>query len=128
MSIPRTLDGFDVTAAVGRMLDQPTLWWKVVGLFVEHFSDWESAWQAAVGDDAREQKCVHALRSAAANVGATELAAVAAALEAQLLMRLAGQATSIPESSRQRLSSSFRQTWRSAAEAWKAGSPGGVAA
>jgi len=117
MHIPRALDGFDVAAAVGRMLDQPMLWWQAVGLFVEHFADWERTWQDSIGDNVREQKCVHALRSAAANVGATVLAGVAAALEEQLLKCRAGEMTSVSESLRQRLLDSFRQTWLSAAAA-----------
>jgi len=113
-----------VTAAVARMLDQPLLWWQALGLFVAHFADWEQTWQAAIGDDGLEQKRVHALRSAAANVGALALSEAAASLEAQLLKKCAGQAVAIPESLRERLQASFRQTWRSAFEAWKAGTPG----
>lgn len=123
MSVPRTLDGFDVTAAVARMLDQPALWWQALGLFVAHFADWEQAWQAAIGDDGLEQKRVHALRSAAANVGAQALSEAAASLEAQLLKKRAGLAASVPDSLRASLLASFRQTWRSAAEAWQAASP-----
>jgi len=121
MSVPRTLDGFDVTAAVARMLDQPMLWWQAVGLFVEHFADWEQSWQESIGDNAREQKRVHALRSAAANVGATGLSEAAAALEGQLIKCVEGSATAVPENLRQRVRDSFRQTWFSAAEAWKFG-------
>ncbi|OHC65982.1 MAG: hypothetical protein A2040_05390 [Rhodocyclales bacterium GWA2_65_19] len=101
------------------MLDQPMLWWQAVGLFVEHFADWELAWRESAGDHAQEQKKVHALRSAAANVGATALVEAAAALEDQLLKCQAGQATSVQESLRQALRASFRQTWLSAAEALK---------
>jgi HPt (histidine-containing phosphotransfer) domain-containing protein len=124
MSVPRTLDGFDVAAAIGRMLDQPMLWWQAVGLFVEHFADWEQAWLESAGDHAREQKRVHALRSAAANVGATALAERAAALENQLLKCLAGQANAVPDNLRQALQQSFRQTWLAAANAWKSAAPG----
>lgn len=124
MSVPRTLDGFDVTAAVERMLDQPMLWWQAVGLFVEHFADWEQGWQESVGDHGREQKRVHALRSAAANVGAMALAATAADLENQLLKCLAGQEIAVPDSLRQDLQQSFRRTWHSAAGAWKSATPG----
>ena len=124
MSVPRTLDGFDVTAAIERMLDQPMLWWQAVGLFVEHFADWEQGWQESVGDHAREQKRVHALRSAAANVGATALAASAADLENQLLKCLAGQEIAVPDGLRQDLQQAFRQTWHSAAGAWKSATPG----
>jgi len=124
MPIPRTLDGFDVTAAVARMLDQPMLWWQAVGLFVEHFAGWEQAWQDSIGDAGREQKRVHALRSAAANVGATALSEVAAALEDQLLKCQAGELASVSESSRQHLLESFRHTWHAAADAWSAGASG----
>ncbi|NTV71190.1 MAG: Hpt domain-containing protein [Azonexaceae bacterium] len=105
------------------MLDQPMLWWQALGLFVEHFAGWEPAWQDSVGDLAQEQKRVHALRSAAANVGAVALAETAGALEDQLLKCLAGQLASVPESLRQNLLASFRQTWLSAAEAWKSVPP-----
>jgi HPt (histidine-containing phosphotransfer) domain-containing protein len=115
MSVPSSLDGFDVADAIGRMLDQPALWWQNVGLFVEHFADWEQGWQNSIGDDAREQKTVHALRSAAANVGATALSEVAGEIEALLLIRLAGHPTPVPSSLRQRLRDVFRQTWLSAA-------------
>jgi HPt (histidine-containing phosphotransfer) domain-containing protein len=123
MPIPRTLDGFDVTAAVARMLDQPELWWQALGLFVEHFADWERAWQDSIGDLVREQKRVHALRSAAANVGATALSELAGVLESQLLKAQAGEMTSVPDNSRQRLLEAFRHTWLSAAAAWKADAP-----
>lgn len=123
MSVPRTLDGFDVTAAVARMLDQPSLWWQAIGLFVTHFADWEQTWQAAIGDDVLEQKSVHALRSAAANVGAQALAEAAASLEAQLLKKREGLVVSVPDSLRATLQASFRQAWLSAAEAWQAGEP-----
>lgn len=123
MPVPHTLDGFDVTAAVARMLDQPALWWQSVGLFVEHFADWELQWLESAGDDALERKRVHALRSAATNVGATTLAAAAAELESALLNRLAGQATSVPDASRQRLQAAYRHAWGAAAAAWSAASP-----
>lgn len=123
MSVPHTLDGFDVTAAVERMLDQPQIWWLAVGLFVEHFANWEGAWQESVGDLAREQKTVHALRGAAANVGAMGLSREAAALEAQLLKCLAGREEFVPQLLRDRLRDSFRQSFRVAAEAWRGASP-----
>lgn len=122
MPVPRTLDGFDVTAAVARMLDQPALWWQSVGLFVEHFADWEQQWRESTGDDAQERKRVHALRSAAANVGASALAEAAAALEIALQNRLAGQATSVPDAARQRLLAAYRHAWGAAAAAWNAAS------
>lgn len=129
MSVPRSLDGFDVIAAVERMLDQPALWWQAVGLFVEHFADWEGQWQASIGNDLQERKRVHAVRSAAANVGAMRLAEAAGGLEDVLLKRLAGQAVEIPESMRDRLRDSFHQAWQAAAEAWQINrlGPGGQA-
>jgi len=123
MSVPRTLDGFEVTATVKRMLDQPMLWWQAVGLFVEHFANWERNWQDSIGNPAQEQKNVHALRSAAANVGAMALSREAAALEEQLLKSLSGEESSIPPLLRDRLRDSFRQTFGAAAEAWCGGSP-----
>lgn len=114
MSIPRTLDGFNVPAAIERMLDQPAIWWQAVGLFVRHFSDWEKAWLESIGDDAAERRSVHALRSAAANVGAEALSSLAGALEKLLMQRLAGEAASNPERLRQQLQGCFRQTWQAA--------------
>lgn len=124
MPVPRSLDGFDVMAAVERMLDRPGLWWQAVGLFVEHFADWEGQWQACAGDDRQERKCVHALRSAAANVGAMPLAEVAGGLENVLLKRLAGEAVAIPDRLREQLRERFHQAWRAAAEAWQGDRPG----
>ncbi len=122
MSVPHTLEGFEVNDAVERMLGQPMLWWQTVGLFVEHFANWELSWQECIGDYAREQKSVHALRSAAANVGAMALSRIAADLENQLLNCLAGKATAVPEHFRRNLMDSFRQTFQVAAEAWHSGS------
>lgn len=129
MPVPHSLDGFDVIAAVERMLDQPVLWWQAVGLFVEHFADWEGQWQASIGDDQQERKRVHALRSAAANVGAMQLAEAAGGLEDVLLKRLAGLAAEIPESLRDQLRDSFNQAWQAAAKAWEINrlGPGGQA-
>lgn len=129
MPIPQSLDGFDVIGAVERMLDQPALWWQAVGLFVQHFAAWEQDWQAAIGDDARERKQVHAMRSAAANVGAVRLADSAEALEQRLLDRLAGRAVEIPDDLRQRLLADFRSAWLAADHAWRmsVAGPGGEA-
>lgn len=124
MSIPSSLDGFDVVGAIDRMLDQPALWWQALGLFVQHFSGWEQDWQAAIGDDALERKRVHAVRSAAANVGAVHLADSAAALEKCLLEHLAGGAPDCAEALRQQLQIDFRQSWQAAADAWQENSPG----
>lgn len=117
MSVPQTLDGFDITAAVERMLGEPALWWQAVGIFVGHFAGWVQAWEACIGDDAKEQKIVHALRSAAANVGAMGLAGHAARLEENLLMRLAGKTEPVPEALRRNLLDSFRRTWGAASDA-----------
>lgn len=125
--VPDSLDGFDVAAAVGRMLNQPALWWQAIGLFVVHFADWEAAWRDSIGDDPLERKKVHALRSAAANVGAHEVAASAGALEDCLLARLAGGAEGVPEALRARLLADFRRTWQGAADAWQASLPESVA-
>jgi HPt (histidine-containing phosphotransfer) domain-containing protein len=126
MSVPRTLDGFDVTTAVQRMLDQPMLWWQAVGMFVEHFSGWERIWQESIGDDAQERKRVHAVHSAAANVGAVQLAEAAGTLENLLLKRLADPAADVPASSRQQLRDAFQQAWLAASVAWEANRPGGM--
>lgn len=117
MIIPRSLDGFDVIGAVERMLDQPALWWEALGLFVEHFAGWEQSWQASIGEDELERKRVHALRSAAANVGADNLAKVAGTLEDALLQRLAGHAEDVQPDLRQQVRDSYRHTWAAAATA-----------
>ena len=92
MNAPLTLNGFDVGLAVERMLGQSDLWWQAVGLFVQHFATWERDWLASRGDDAVECKKVHALRSAAANVGATRLSCAAAVLEELIEIRSGGAA------------------------------------
>lgn len=129
MPVPHSLDGFDVIGAVERMLDQPELWWQAVGLFVEHFADWEAQWRACIGDDMQERKRVHALRSAAVNVGAMRLADAAGWLENALLRRLAGEAAEITPDLRDKLRDSFRRAWLAAANAWQVDrfGPGGQA-
>lgn len=117
MSIPSSLNGFDVDAAIARMLGQPELWWTAVGLFVQHFADWENEWLAVRGDDAQESKKVHALRSAAANIGADKLSCGAAVLEDLIVMRLAGKDIFIPPSVRWYVQDCFREVWRSASDA-----------
>lgn len=124
MPIPRSLDGFDVPAAIERMLDRPDLWWQALGLFVDYFSGWERDWQAAIGDDALERKRVHALGSGAANVGAVRLAASAAALEKYLLKQPADRSPEDAEALRRQLRTDFRQSWQAAAEALQKNSPG----
>lgn len=99
------------------MLGQPELWWAAVGLFVDHFAGWELAWQKVHGDDPAELKKVHALRGAAANVGANQLACAAAVLEELIVMRQAGRTTPIPPSVRWYLRACFREALRTASEA-----------
>lgn len=117
MSAPSFLTGFDVAPAVERMLGQAELWWRAVGLFVEHFAEWERDWLAARGDDALERKKVHALRSAAANVGANRLSCAAAVLEELIEIRLQGKPLDVPPSVRWYLQDCFREAWRAASEA-----------
>ena len=114
---PGKLAGFNVPDAVERMLGQPTLWWEALGMFVHHFADWESEWQASQGNNEAERRLVHALRSSAANVGADHLSCIAATLEALLAKRCAGQGIAIPPSIRWYLKDCFRETWRNAAAA-----------
>jgi HPt (histidine-containing phosphotransfer) domain-containing protein len=114
---PSSLNGFDVGSAVERMLGQPDLWWQAVGLFVEHFAEWEQGWLSVRGDDSAEQRKVHALRSAAANVGASNLSCAAAVLEELLVMRQQGKSVQIPQSVRWYVQDCFREAWRAAAEA-----------
>lgn len=114
---PSNLAGFNVAHAVERMLGQPTLWWEALGMFVHHFADWETEWQASQGNNEAERRLVHALRSSAANVGADHLSCIAATLEELLAKRCVGQGTAIPPSVRWYLKDCFRETWRSAASA-----------
>lgn len=114
---PSKLPGFNVADAVERMLGQPTLWWEALGMFVLHFAEWETEWQASQGNNQAERRCVHALRSSAANVGADHLSCIAASLEALLAKRCVGQSTVIPPSIRWYLKDCFRETWRTAASA-----------
>lgn len=108
--VPNSLEGFDVSAAVDRMLGREDLWWEALCLFLQHFANWEAEWSAAQGDDMAERRCVHALRSAAANVGANQLSCAAAVLEELLMVRLAGKPVMIPLSVRGYL----RDCWRTA--------------
>ena len=114
---PSSLNGFDVESAVERMLGQPGLWWEAVGLFVAHFAEWERDWLSVRGDDSAEQRKVHALRSAAANVGADRLSCAAAVLEELLLLRQQGKALQIPQSVRWYVQDCYREAWRAAADA-----------
>ena len=90
----------------------------------EEYADWEQAWRGAIGDDVEEPQRVHAIRSAAANVGAARLAETAGALEDLLLARLAGGQSVVPDDLRQRLGDDFRESWLAAANAWKETRPG----
>lgn len=98
------------------MLDQPQLWLEALQLFVRHFADWEKNWHVLQGDDAAERRCIHALRSGAANVGADRLSAAAAALEELLARCCVGQHIIIPEESRSHLQNCFRTDWQAAAD------------
>lgn len=119
MLIPQELDGFDVADAVARMLDRPELWWQAVGLFVVHFADWENRWQESIGDLPGERRLVHAIRSAATNLGAIRLADSAEIMERALNRKLAGQAVpAIPDGARNELQTVFRRTMAVAATAW----------
>jgi HPt (histidine-containing phosphotransfer) domain-containing protein len=119
---PASLPGFEVGHTVERMLGQPELWWQAVGLFVAHFADWETEWQASQCDPASERKCVHALRSAAANIGAHHLSCVAGVLEKLLARQLAGDhSRPISPSIRCYLQDNFRQLWRTARDAHATG-------
>ncbi len=117
MLIPRQLDGFDVEGAIERMLDSPELWWQAVALFFAHFERWGDAWRASIGDDGAERKQVHALRSAADNIGAVRLAAQAARLEKALLGRLGGKSEAIGDDWRDGLASAFADAMTAIARA-----------
>lgn len=110
MSVPLVVKGFDVEATVERMLGRKDLWWDALGLFLQHFAAWGNEWQAVQGDDAKEQRLVHALRSGASNVGANTLACAAAVLEELLTLRLNGKPVTIPPSVRWYV----HETWREA--------------
>ena len=103
MSQLPSIDGFDVKAAVARMLGEPELWWQALAMFDTHFGDWDSSWQADVGDISQERRKVHSLRSAAANIGAVRLALDAEVLENFLLTRPDEAATPIAEGLRRQL-------------------------
>lgn len=117
LSIPRQIKGFDVAAAVERMLGREDLWWEALGLFLQHYATWEKEWLAARGDDALECRLVHAMRSAAANVGASRLSCAAAVLEELLQINLNGRAVTIPSSVRWYLQDCWREVWREASRA-----------
>jgi len=103
MSQLPNIDGFDVKAAVARMLGEPELWWQALAVFDTHFGDWDSSWQAGLGDISLERCKVHSLRSAAANIGAVRLALDAEMLENFLLTRANEAATPFAEGLRRQL-------------------------
>ncbi len=118
MQIPHQLEGFDVEDAIARMLGRPQLWWQTLGYFVQGFADWPQRWLASQGLAADERRAVHALCSAAANVGACELADAARALE----RALSADAGSAPENVRLlrvQLLAAFTLAWGAAAQAWE---------
>ena len=111
--IPAHLPGFEVEQAVARMLDRPELWWQALGLFVEHFADWEKRWDDAASP-AEERRCIHALRSAAANVGAHDLSCLAGQLETLLAHHGEDDAEAPAGGLREQLRDAFRQLWQTA--------------
>ncbi len=117
MPVCNALDGFDVAAAVDRMLGQFSLWRQALALFVEHFANWAEAWQGAQCDPVAERKKVHALRSAAANVGAVRLSAAAGALEDALAALIRGETVTALTDLRQELAVEFANGWQVAAKA-----------
>lgn len=75
---------------------------------------------AVVGDDDQERRQVHAVGSAAANVGAVRLESAARLLESALLSRLSGSEAPIDEALRRNLVDEFRQAWGVAGSALSA--------
>lgn len=116
MAIPRVLEGFNVAAAVARMLDDENLWWQSFGLFIEHYADWLQEWETSRSNLVDERKKVHSLRSAAANIGAVRLAAAAEALEDALVGQVFPAA--VTEGLRLALREAYRRTWSIAEAAW----------
>lgn len=117
MFIPLQLEGFDVPDAVARMLDRPELWWQSVGLFIGHFADWNVRWAESLGDRSAERRCVHAIRSAATNIGAIVLAERAARLECGLNDEAADPGDL--KELRGELAEAFARTWQVCSEAWQ---------
>ena len=107
MSKLPSIDGFDVKAAVARMLGEPELWWQALALFDTHFGSWDSDWRTAQGDIALERRKVHSLRSAAANIGAVRLALDAEVLETFLLANPDAAATPTAQGLRRQLQHEF---------------------
>lgn len=91
---PQYLPGFEVDVTVERMMGRADMWWRVLEIFHIQFCDWPARWHQSQLVREDERKCVHALRSAAANIGAVRLAAAAGALE-DILMSVACQAPAL---------------------------------
>jgi len=123
MAIPRVLEGFDVAAAVARMLDDEDLWWQSFGLFVEHYAEWLHEWESSRTSLIDERKKVHSLRSAAANIGAVRLAAAAEALE-DALAGSQPYSPAVAEGLRVALRHAYLRTWSVADAAWRDGLAG----
>lgn len=104
--LPR-LDGFDVKAAVARMLGEPALWWQALSVYEAHFGHWDAEWQLVLGDTAAERRKVHVLRSAAGNIGAVRLALDAEVFENFLLAYPGEVASPMAEGLRRRLQHEF---------------------
>lgn len=83
--LPLNLPGFEVEETVARMMDNAELWWRVLAMFGARFDDWDTTWQQSQATQETERQCVHALRSAAVNVGAVRLGEAAGALENALM-------------------------------------------
>lgn len=83
--VPQDLPGFEVDVTVERMMGRADMWWRVLEIFHVQFCDWPTRWYHSQGVREDERKSVHALRSAAANIGAVRLATAASALESALL-------------------------------------------
>ncbi len=114
-SLPRDLPGFDIEETVERMMGRTDMWWRVLEIFHSKFGGWHSSWHESQAVRESERKSVHALRSAAANVGAFRLAESAAALENALLEP--GGSQSSLTLLRLQLQESFDEAQRSAAQA-----------
>ncbi|WP_415034553.1 Hpt domain-containing protein [Azonexus sp.] len=116
MQIPHELEGFQVDDAIARMLGRPQLWWQTLGYFVRAFADWPQRWQESRCAATDERRAVHALRSAAANVGAHDLADAARQLE-QSLSGSAADEHGLA-ALRIHLLAAFTLAWENAATAW----------
>jgi hypothetical protein len=110
--VPLGLPGFEVDATVERMMGRADMWWRVLEIFHIQFCDWPTRWHQSQALHEDERKAVHALRSAAANIGAVRLAAAAAALE-NTLMSAACPAPSLT-SLREQLYECFDEAYDSA--------------